>query len=193
MIQEQEQGIIRLLSDNELYEQAQEFMRGVARQIPPTQVNGLLNVSTASTFDQLLRFIKHQQERTTWRGDDRYVIPDFYKRLIAKFDSKEFKSYVSMVAQVRPGKFSLEDEQDIKMALAREFIQHLLAQNAYMGATRAFSGLVQGNDSNHNAGRPQERDPRYSGQTRDNRGTPGNRNNRDNRNTGGSSPQQRRG
>lgn len=192
MIQEQEQVIIRILSDDELYEQAQEFMRGVARQIPPTQVNGLLNVSTASTFAQLLRFIKHQQERKTWRGDDRYVIPDFYKRLMAKFDGKEFKNYVPLITQARTEKLSLEDEQDIKMALACEFIQHLLAQNAYMGATRAFSGLTQGNDTNRNSGRPQEqaRDTKYAGQTKDNRGTTGNR---DNRNTGGSSQQRRRG
>jgi hypothetical protein len=44
MITEQEQGKVRLLSDIELYTQAVEFMHGVARPLPQTQINGLLNV-----------------------------------------------------------------------------------------------------------------------------------------------------
>ncbi len=58
MITEQEQEKIRLLSDTELYPQAVEFMRGVARQLPQTQINGLLNVSLANTYDELEEFIR---------------------------------------------------------------------------------------------------------------------------------------
>ncbi len=70
MITEQEQEKMRLLSDTELYPQAVEFMHGVARQLPQTQINGLLNVSLASTYNQLEDFIDHQQKRTTWRRED---------------------------------------------------------------------------------------------------------------------------
>jgi len=75
MITEQEQKYIRLLSDTELYPQAVEFMRGVARTLPPTQINGLLNVSLFNTYDQLKKFIEHQRTRTTWRRGYEHI-PD---------------------------------------------------------------------------------------------------------------------
>ena len=84
MISEQEQVQIRLLSDNELYPQAVEFMRGIGRPLPPTQINGLLNVSLGNTYDHLKKFVEYQPTRTTWRRDEQHV-PEFYKRLNLKF------------------------------------------------------------------------------------------------------------
>lgn len=150
MITEQEQGKIRLLSDTELYPQAVELMRGVARQLPQTQINGLLNVSLAKTYDQLESFIKHQQTRTTWRRDDVHI-PDFYKRLAQKL--KQLEAYALSIMKARAGQPSREDMQTLKMLLAREFIQHVLAENAYMGATRAFQHTDY--DNTRNQGRPQ--------------------------------------
>ncbi len=150
MITEQEQVKIRLLSDTELYPQAVQFMRGVARPLPPTQINGLLNVSLANTYDELGIFIDFQAKRTTWRREDVHI-PDFYKRLAQKL--KQLEAYALSIMKSRAGQPSREDMQTLKMLLAREFIQHLLAENAYMGATRAFQSPES--DNTRNQGRPQ--------------------------------------
>jgi hypothetical protein len=51
MITEQEQDRIRLLSDTELYDQAEHFMRGMGRPLPASQINGLLNISLNNSYD----------------------------------------------------------------------------------------------------------------------------------------------
>jgi hypothetical protein len=150
MITEQEQEKIRLLSDTELYPQAVEFMHGVARQLPPTQINGLLNVSLANTYEELGSFIDYQGKRTTWRREDAHI-PDFYKRLAQKL--KQLEAYAMTIMKSRSGQSSQEDMQTLKMLLAREFIQHVLAENAYMGAIRAFQNPDR--DNTRNQGRPQ--------------------------------------
>jgi hypothetical protein len=151
MITEEQLAKIRLLSDTELYPQAVEFMRGVARQLPPTQINGLLNVSLADTYDQLGKFIEQQGNRTTWRREDTHI-PDFYKRLARKL--KDLEKEALSIMKSRAGQPSPEDMQALKMLIAREFIQHVLAENAYMGATRAFQNPDR--DNTRNQGRPRE-------------------------------------
>src|SRR2546430_16917849 len=111
MITEQEQEKIRLLSDIELYPQAVEFMHGVARQLPQTQINGLLNVSLANTYDELERFIEHQRTRTTWRREDVHI-PDFYKRLAQNI--KQFDAYEHAIMNYVPRQSYRETMQNFK-------------------------------------------------------------------------------
>lgn len=134
MITEKQHAKIRLLSDTELYPQAITFMRGIARTLPATQINGLLNVSLGSTYDQLLVFIAHQSGRTTWRRGEQHI-PLFYKELKKKLE--ELGQYIPSIVKLGAEKPSLEDEQALKMELARAFIQHLLAENGYMEAMRS--------------------------------------------------------
>ena len=136
MISELEQEQIRLLSDNELYQQAVEFVKNMGLPIPATQINGLLNVSLGNTYDQLKLFVTRQGARNTWRAQERHV-EEFYR---TRFPSKltQLEAYVPTVTRARQQKASREDEQEIKMELAREFIQHLLAENAYKGAMGGF-------------------------------------------------------
>jgi len=145
MITEHEQMRIRLLSDLELYPQAVEFMSGIARQLPMAQMNGLLNVSLANTYKQLERFIDHQRTRTTWRRGDEHI-PDFYARLARKLQHLE--ATAQLLAKERAEQPSREDMQILNMLLAREFIQHVLAENAYMGAIRAFQQTDRNNPRN---------------------------------------------
>ncbi len=130
MITEKELGKIRLLSDTELYQQAVDFMRGIGRTLPSTQINGLLNVTLANTYDQLEKFVEHQRQRTTWPPNAQHV-PAFYFKLSQKLKSME-AAYILSLTQYRQEKPSREDVQTLKMLLARDFIQHLLAENAYM-------------------------------------------------------------
>lgn len=134
MISKKEQERIRLLSDTELYPQAAEFMQKIGGVLPATQVNGLLNVALADThtYKQIEDFIKHQYTRSTW-GFNQHI-PDFYRKLEAKL--KEFERLVATITKERPEKPSREEQQTLKKLLAREFIQHVLAENAYKGAQR---------------------------------------------------------
>jgi hypothetical protein len=160
MITNKQQAKIRLLSDNELYPQAVVFMRGIGRSLPATQINGLLNVSLANTYDLLGEFIDRQGKRTTWRREDAHV-RDFYKKLPNKL--KQLEAYALAIMQSTPEKSSREDIQAIKMLLAREFIQHLLAENGYMGVTKTVQDADLDNTRNQG---------RSLGDRRDNRGPP---------------------
>ena len=131
MISEQEQAQIRLLSDYELYPQAVELIKGIGRPLPATQINGLLNVSLGCTYNELKSFVTFQHRRTTWGPKDQHI-HEFYRRLALKIEDLEKVSRT--IAKNR----HKEDEQAISMALAREFIQHLLAENAYRDAMKAF-------------------------------------------------------
>ena len=144
MLSEQEQLQIRLLSDNELYPQAIELIQGLGRALPQTQINGLLNVSLGDTYDHLKRFVKRQQGRSTWAARDRHI-PDFYKKFSEKLLRLE-KEYVPLVTKLRPEQVSPVDLQAIRMALARELIQHILAENTYKAAVTGFQA---GPDENH--------------------------------------------
>lgn len=149
MITEQEQEKIQVLSDTELYKQAEELMRSIGRTLPPTQINGLLNVSLANTYKELEEFVEHQRQRTTWPSDARHV-PDFYFKLSRKLQS--LGSYLPAITQHRQEKLSQADEQTLKMLLAREFIQHLLAENAYMGTRRFADNRTESKDGRHHGG-----------------------------------------
>lgn len=150
MSTEQEQRHVRLLSDTELYPQAVQFMHGVARTLPPAQINGLLNVSLNNTYAELKKFIEHQRTRTTWRRGDEHI-PDFYLRLAQKL--KQLEASALLMVKARERQPPQEDMQELYMLLAREFIQHLLAENAYMGATSAFQNAER--EMTGNQGRPQ--------------------------------------
>lgn len=149
MITEQEQEKIQVISDTELYQQAEELMRSVGRTLPPTQINGLLNFSLANTYKELEEFVEHQRQRTTWPSDARHV-PSFYFNLSRKLQN--LGSYLPTIAKHRQEKLSHEDEQTLKMLLAREFIQHLLAENAYMSTRRFADNRAESREGRHQGG-----------------------------------------
>ncbi len=155
MITQKEQEKIRLLSDTELYPQAVEFMRGIARALPTTQINGLLNVSLANTYDRLKEFVEAQPKRATWKTSERHI-PEFYKRLTQKF--KELEKHVPAIIALRQEKASAADKETVKMELAREFIQHLLAENDYMRATNAFTAAAGNGDQTNTSNQERPRD-----------------------------------
>jgi len=155
MITAEQEQRIEHLSDTELYPLAVEFMRGVAKKLPTTQINGLVNVALGkNTYQQLKEFVEYQQNRSTWRASERHV-PDFYRRFSNKF--KDLEKYALTVIALQPAKTSPEGRDEIRIAIVREFIQHLLAENDYMGATQAFA------DNNGNPARAhQERSQHYN-------------------------------
>ncbi len=129
MITEHHLANIRLLSDNELYDEAVNLISRIGGTIPSAQMNGLLNVTLARPFSKLEEFVKHQRERKTWPYKARYV-PRFYSELSRKLENIEH--YIPSITEQQD--VSQEDKQTLKMLLAREFIQHLLAENDYKSA-----------------------------------------------------------
>jgi hypothetical protein len=146
MITEYEQRWVRLLSDTDLYPQAVAFMRGIGRPLPPTQINGLLNVSQRRVYVVLERFIERQKRRTTWPPKEEQYIPEFYRRLTQKL--KELEALAASILKARTSSASREDRQELNALLAREFIQHVLAENAYMQETRRWQPGESASTSN---------------------------------------------
>jgi hypothetical protein len=161
MITEQEQDTIRLLSDTELYDQAMHFMHGMGRPLPAAQINGLLNIALNNSYDRLLEFIQHQYGRCTVESEVR----DFYSRLEQQFRALEARALTIIKARAQP---SREDLQMLKMLLAREFIQHVLAENGYKEARQDFPPPEH--DQTRNQGTPHRNQrgpaPRQGGQKR---------------------------
>src|SRR5579859_1701955 len=108
MITQKEEAKIQVLSDTELYPQAVEFMRGIARKLPTSQINGLLNVSLANTYEQLKIFVDSQYKRSTWKACDRHI-PEFYRRLTLKF--KDLEKHALTIINLRTEKASVADQE----------------------------------------------------------------------------------
>jgi hypothetical protein len=142
MLSDQEQFIIRHLSDTLLYAEAQALMEKLLRfsshgkskggTLSSTQINGLLNVSLANTYANLSTFVICQGGRTTWQDREEHIQQFYATGLFGLLDKLETVYLPKVLADER----SNEDIQLACMALAREVIQHLLAENAFQIAMK---------------------------------------------------------
>lgn len=133
---------IWLLSDTVLYPEAVSFMRKLVQDqecdpLPASQVAGLLNVAESSKYDELYRFVVHQRDRD-WPSSKR-DIKTFYtalEQVLSLMQRKRLKDEFHLLADERGRSVSdIRQEINALMALlAREFIQHLLAENGALAA-----------------------------------------------------------
>lgn len=175
---------IWLLSDTVLYPEAVDFTQRLVQQgddpLPMSQVNGLLNITASRNYAELLHYILHQRDRN-WPFA-KMNIRRFYTSLeavLGKMQRERLRNEFHLLRDVS-GR-SIEDirqEMDILMALlAREFIQHVLAENGVLlqkaeeerkrSRGQARGGQGQGGERNRqqaprggNAGRQQYNDRR---------------------------------
>lgn len=128
---------IWLLSDTVLYPEAVSFMRKLVQEqdcdpLPAAQVNGLLSIAESARYKELYEFVVHQRDRN-WPPSKR-DIKTFYtelEKLFTQMRVKRLRSEFHLLSET-PGQSNSEmlQEVDALMArLAREFIQHLLAEN----------------------------------------------------------------
>jgi hypothetical protein len=131
-----------LLSDTVLYPEAVAFIRKLVREqecdpLPTSQVAGLLSIAESLRYNELYRFILHQRERN-WPPGKR-DIKTFYTALeevLGVMRRKRLKDEFRLLDGVSAGE--LKQETDALMALlAREFIQHLVAENGLVAAELA--------------------------------------------------------
>jgi hypothetical protein len=153
--------MIWLLSDTVLYPEATTFMRHLVRDLqchplPTSQVNGLLSIAQSHRYDKLYEFVLHQRDRD-WPLRQR-DIKTFYTALAETLTNmqRRLRSDFRLVSEAkRPDGGHQADEQELMALLAREFIQHLVAENGLLSVTHTQAPRTQ----QTGAGRPTHHRP----------------------------------
>jgi hypothetical protein len=100
---------------------------------------GQLNIANASSYAELERFIRHQRERN-WTASKSYI-KTFYDELEKAFATlrKRVRDEFDLL-QYAPGhKLAKQETDDIMIWLARDFIQHLIAENGLLALQKALA------------------------------------------------------
>lgn len=127
-----------LLSDTVLYPEAVAFMQKHAREsepLPTSQVMGLFNATASEHYPALYRFVTHQRDRN-WPYSKMHI-KRFYTSLeetLTRMDRVRLRSEFHLLEDV-PGRGVKETRQEmdeLMALLAREFIQHVLAENGVL-------------------------------------------------------------
>lgn len=169
---------ISLLNDMVLYPEAVAFMQKHAQQsepMPNSQVMGLFNAAenaaTSEDYATLYQFITHQRDRN-WPYAKMYI-KRFYTTLeaaLSQMQRTRLREEFHLLRDTSGRSVSeMRQEVEVLMALlAREFIQHLLAENAVL-LLRADRGRKPQDERGGDGGRNQ---PGQQGQQRQ-QGRPG--------------------
>lgn len=131
---------IWLLSDTVLYPEATAFMHRLLREqgckpLPTRQVAGLLSIAESNQYNELHDFVVHQRGRN-WQEGQR-DIPTFYQALEEKLTNIQQRlrgDFHLLPGGNKPGRLMTEEEVALMAVLAREFIQHLMAENGRLAA-----------------------------------------------------------
>lgn len=132
---------IWLLSDTVLYPEAVAFMSRLIRDQeckppPNSQVAGLLSIAESHQYNELKEFVLHQRTRN-WPPGKR-DIGIFYTALEETLKNMETRlrgDFHLVSGKQRPGSQLRPEEHELMALLAREFIQHLIAENGVLAAT----------------------------------------------------------
>ncbi|HEY6542961.1 MAG TPA: hypothetical protein VIZ18_18610 [Ktedonobacteraceae bacterium] len=153
---------IWLLSDTVLYPEAVAFMRRLVDKegcnpLPTSQVNGLFSIAESSKYSKLREFVEHQRDRD-WPPSKR-DIKTFYTRLEQEFTRLERRFAVEFgLAKDEHGRpVSDVDQNEMLALLAREFIQHILAENGVIAAESGSQYRAKQSTGGYTGGQPQQR------------------------------------
>jgi hypothetical protein len=132
--------MVWLLSDTILYPEATAFMRHLVRDLqcnplPPSQVNGLLSIAEVQQYDKLRAFVLHQRSRN-WPSRQR-DIKTFYTELegiLTRMQQRIRGDFRLVNETKKQGGEQKADELELMALLAREFIQHLVAENGLLAS-----------------------------------------------------------
>lgn len=138
MLSEAQLQKIELLSDTVLYPEAVAFLRQLVNEqdcspLPTSQVRGLQSIAESYQYAEIHRYIQHQFERN-WPDSKRSikVLYTELDRLFATMKNQRLRNEFHLVTE---GRNSLETGKEIDAlmaALAREFIQHMVAENGLL-------------------------------------------------------------
>lgn len=127
---------IWLISDTVLYPEAVALMRRLiqvehCRPLAPSQINGLLQLAEGSSYTDIYSRVIHQRERN-WAGI-KYDIKTFYielEKALSEMCNQRLRDDFHLITKTS----TAQEVEEIMSLLAREFIQHLLAENALLDA-----------------------------------------------------------
>jgi hypothetical protein len=121
-----------VLSDSELYTRAENFFKNekdpnyAPQPLSNTQINGLLNIAQASRYELVLDFVKRQYTRDSQEED----VKTFYKALESVLKTlPRFAQEEGLLPEGAVSKEAKEERDLVHLLLAREFLQHLAAEN----------------------------------------------------------------
>jgi hypothetical protein len=120
---------IWLVSDTVLYSEAKTFMDELSEQegwkpLPQRQTQGLLNITRSARSDHLFLYIKNQIAR--------HVHKDFYEKLEQKLlliQRRRLQEEFQLSVPQPTKQDETAEKKALMLLLAREFIQHLAAEN----------------------------------------------------------------
>ncbi len=131
------------LSDNVLYPEAVAFVQWLVNEkgcltLPASQVTGLLNIANAASYTELVRFIRHQQERN-W-PESKKDTKTFYAELEKWFTTvknRRLRDEFHLAQEGRNPRETSQEIDEIMALLAHDFIQHLVAENGLLAVKKA--------------------------------------------------------
>jgi hypothetical protein len=136
---------ISLLSDTVLYPEAASFMKRLTRELdcvplPTSQITGLFNIANSAEYNQLNAYVIHQRDRN-WPDYDRRKrsIGVFYtelEKLLSLMRKKRLKDEFRLLAEGLSVQQENQEANALMAALAREFIQHVVAENNLLASSQ---------------------------------------------------------
>jgi hypothetical protein len=131
------------LSDTVLYKEAVGLMRsqkdrdGKPQPLPTSQIKGLWNIASSSTYSMLVEFIVHQKLRD-WQPSKRFLAT-FYTELERVFNqmrNQRLRTEFRLLNERDSSQGLVQQADELMILLAREFIQHLVTENLLIEAER---------------------------------------------------------
>jgi hypothetical protein len=128
---------ISLLSDTLLYPEAVSFIHHLVDEkecepLPTSQIMGLLNIAQGPSYDDITRFVSNQKGRNWPR--EKEDIKTFYtelERYLAKL-RKRLPDPFQLTTPQLTQREATQESRELMLQLAREFIQHLVAENVLL-------------------------------------------------------------
>ena len=126
---------IWLVSDTILYLEAVTFMRELVeheevRQLPKnSQIMGLLNIIKSSKYDDVVDYINHQIERNVDR-----VFYEKLRQALTALQRKRMQEEFQLVISQPMKREEDAEKKELMLLLAREFIQHVIAEHGMLQA-----------------------------------------------------------
>lgn len=126
------------VSDSVLYPEAVAFIQRLVREegcmpLPASQVAGLHAISNSASYADLSRFIRHQRDRN-W-PESKKDIQTFYTELekyLTGIRNKRLRDEFHLVQPQETVKGTQQEIDDMIILLARDFIQHIIAENGLL-------------------------------------------------------------
>jgi hypothetical protein len=138
MLSEEQLQKIWLLSDTVLYPEAVAFIRHLVNEeqgspLPSSQVKGLQSIAESYKYNELYRFVTHQRDRD-WPAS-KWSIKTLYTKLEKDFTfikNRRLKDEFHLVSEGLNTQEARDEIDALMAALAREFIQHMVAENGLL-------------------------------------------------------------